>query len=265
MFKNFMTRRFRELLVAAILAGMVAVAAQASTLRLKDGSVVHGTYLGGTKDQVQFLVNGEVKIFNTADVASITFVSDPQAQDLASASGLVQTVTVPEGTPILIRMIDGIDSSVNRPGDIFHASLEDALTVGDVVVAPKDADAYGKLVEVKSAGRLAGKSELRLELTGVRTLDGSIQPVVTGDYEAAGKSRTKQTVKHSVIGAVAGTVIGAVAGGGEGAAIGAAAGAGAGAGVSLITHGPQVKVPSETLLKFRLAQPFTFTAAKQSE
>jgi hypothetical protein len=38
---------------------------------------------------------------------------------------------------------------------------------------------------------------------------------------------------------------------------GAAVGAGAGAVVNVATRGEQVNVPSETLLEFRLEQPFT--------
>jgi hypothetical protein len=61
-------------------------------------------------------------------------------------------------------------------------------------------------------------------------------------------------------GAVLGAIIGGIAGGGKGAAIGAGAGSAAGAGVQVLTRGQQVKVPSETLLEFRLQQPVTITA-----
>lgn len=253
-------------LVAAILLVAVAAAAQTSTVHLRDGQLVMGTYLGGTKDQVQILVNGQVKIIDTSDISSIEFLA-PEADSAVSGdstNGLTQMVTVPEGTPILIRMIDTVDSSVNQPGDIFHASLEDDLRVGDVVVARKDADVYGRLVSVRSAGRVTGKSELALELTGIRTVSGDIEPIVTGDYEQAGKSRTKQTVEHSVLGAALGAVIGGVAGGGGGAAKGAGIGAAAGTGVTVITRGQKVKIPSETLLQFQLAQPFTITLRKPS-
>ncbi len=299
-------------LVALGLAAVLttAVAAQASTLKLKDGRQFQGTYLGGTEGQVQFLINGQVRLFNTSQVYEIDFVtpepppdaaqppappSPPPAQspdqppdqsqaqppdqsqaqppdqsqaqppDQSNYPGLTQSVTVPQGTTIMIRMIDSLDSSVNRPGDIFHASLTDDLKIGDVVVARKDADVYGKLIQVQSAGRATGKSELALELTGIRTVNGSIQPIVTGQYEEAGKSRTKQTVEHSIIGAAIGAVIGGVAGGGGGAAKGAGIGGAAGAGVTLITHGQQIKIPSETLLNFQLSQPFMITVAKASE
>ena len=53
------------------------------------------------------------------------------------------------------------------------------------------------------------------------------------------------------------------AGGGKGAAIGAAAGGATGAGVQVLTKGQQVKVPSETLLEFRLQQPVIVAAAQR--
>jgi hypothetical protein len=50
-------------------------------------------------------------------------------------------------------------------------------------------------------------------------------------------------------------------GGGPGAAVGAGVGGAAGAGVQLATRGKEVKVPSETLLEFRLQQPAVVKAA----
>ncbi len=55
--------------------------------------------------------------------------------------------------------------------------------------------------------------------------------------------------------ALLGTVIGAIAGGGKGAAIGAVAGAGAGAGAQVLTRGPALHIPPETILGFRLDHP----------
>lgn len=298
----------KRLFVLAVgIALSAAVAAQAGTLKLKSGQQYAGTYLGGTRDEIQFEIAGQVKIFKTADVASIDFDSADAADaapaaapaavpaaataapvgsfgatgDTATAAaapatassgvigqnanGATNTVTVPQGTELMIRMIDSVDSSVNKPGDIFHASLEDDLRVAGVVVARKDADVYGKLMEVQSAGRVTGKSELALQLTGIRALNGTIQPIVTGDYSQVGKSRTGQTVKHGLGGALLGAVIGAVAGGGGGAAKGAVIGGAAGTAVTAITRGQQVKVPSETLLQFQLAQPFTITVPNSSQ
>jgi hypothetical protein len=54
---------------------------------------------------------------------------------------------------------------------------------------------------------------------------------------------------------VAGALIGALAGGGKGAAIGTLAGGAAGAGTQAITAGKKIRVPAETVLTFKTAQP----------
>ena len=167
-------------------------------------------------------------------------------------------VQIPAGTTMSIRMIDGVDSSVNQPGEIFHASLDAPIVVGDQVVVPKDADVYVRLASASSAGRVSGRSELRLELVKLE-FQGQSYPLNSSTYSLAGSSRGKDTAKKVGIGAVLGTVIGAVAGGGKGAAIGAAAGAGAGGAYQAATRGKQVKIQSETKLDFQLEQPVTVT------
>jgi outer membrane lipoprotein SlyB len=157
-------------------------------------------------------------------------------------------------------MIDAVDSSKNHVGDIFHASLETDLNVNGVLVARKGTDVYGRLASSEKSGNFSGKSELQLELTRL-VIDGRDYPVVSSDYNVQGKSQGSSAAKKVGGGAVAGAIIGAIAGGGKGAAIGAAAGGGAGAGVQILTKGQQVKVPSETLLEFRLQQPVTVTPA----
>jgi hypothetical protein len=158
-------------------------------------------------------------------------------------------------------MIDSVDSSKNHVGDIFHASLETDLTLNGMLVARKGTDVYGRLAEAKEAGHIAGSSELQLELTRM-VIDGHDYPVVSSDYTLQGKGRGSNTAKKVGGGAVAGAIIGAIAGGGKGAAIGAGVGSAAGAGVQVLTRGQQVKVPSETLLEFRLQQPVTVAATQ---
>jgi hypothetical protein len=159
-------------------------------------------------------------------------------------------------------MIDGVDSSKNHVGDIFHASLETDMTVNGVLVAHKGADVYGRLANAKEAGHIAGSSELQLELTRL-VIDGKDYPVVSSDYTLQGKGRGKNTAEKVGGGAALGAIIGAIAGGGKGAAIGAGVGAGAGGAVQVLTRGQQVKVPSETLLEFRLQQPVMVTPTER--
>lgn len=55
-----------------LLAGF-ALAAQADTLRLRSGARVNGSYLGGSADEVRFMVNDEVERYPRADVVEIDF------------------------------------------------------------------------------------------------------------------------------------------------------------------------------------------------
>jgi hypothetical protein len=167
-------------------------------------------------------------------------------------------VEIAAGTTITIRMIDGVDSSVNRAGEIFHASLDAPIVIGDEVVVPRGADVYVRLVSANSAGRMTGKSELHLELVKLE-FQGQSYPLVSSTYDVSGSSRGANTAKKVGIGAVAGTLLGAIAGGGKGAAIGAVVGGGGGAVWNGVTHGQQVKIPSETKLDFQLDQPTTVT------
>jgi len=269
--------RVNRFISAVVLALFFAGAATADTLELKDGRVLKGKYLGGTQAVLRFELNGEVQTFNTADIVALTFtgysrgadpaMAPPAAVAPVAANSTAPTapggqVTIPAGQPLLVRMIDGVDSSKNHVGDVFHASLETDLTVGNSVVARKGTDVYGRLAEAKEAGHIAGSSELQLELTRI-VIDGKDYPVVSSDYTLQGKGRGKNTAEKVGGGAALGAIIGAIAGGGKGAAIGAGVGAGAGGAVQVLTRGQQVKVPSETLLEFRLQQPATVASTQR--
>jgi hypothetical protein len=265
--------KWKRFLTAAALGLLLGGMASADTLELKDGRVVHGKYLGGTQVVMRFEVNGEVQTFNTNDIVALTFTgrfaggppavapsamapATPPPVAPAPAAEYDGSVTIPAGQSLLVRMIDGVDSSKNHVGDVFHASLETDLMLNNSIVARKGADVYGRLAEAKEAGHISGSAELQLELTRL-IIDGKDYPVVSSDYSLRGKGRGSDTAKKVGGGAVAGAIIGAIAGGGKGAAIGAGVGSAAGAGVQVFTRGQQVKVPSETLLEFRLQQPVT--------
>src|SRR5207245_9440835 len=49
--------------------------AAADTLEMKDGRVLKGEYLGGTRVVLRFELNGEVQTFNTSDIVALQFTS----------------------------------------------------------------------------------------------------------------------------------------------------------------------------------------------
>jgi hypothetical protein len=248
--------RNRNLVIAICLTASMA---WADSLELKNGSLINGKFLGGTESAISFQVGSEVQSYNLGDIISLKFDSGTVSSDTSASMGAVAPtqapayVTIPAGTRISVRTIDGIDSTKNHVGDRFEASLAEPITVDGNVAVAKDADVYGRLTESKTSGTFTGRSELQVELTGI-VVNGQTVPLATGEYELSGKSRGASTAKRTVGGAAVGGIIGALAGGGKGAGIGAAVGGGVGAGSEVITKGDQVKIPSETLLDFTLQQ-----------
>jgi hypothetical protein len=112
--------------------------------------------------------------------------------------------------------------------------------------------------------REIGPHELVLDLESI-TVEGRRYVVDASGGQAyttdrrSGVGKNERTAKYVGGGAIIGSIIGAIAGGGKGAAIGAAAGAATGAGAQTVTRGRSIRVPSESLLTFRLDRPLYTT------
>src|SRR6202041_1206449 len=264
--------RFTRSIAATVLGLLFAGPAMADPLELKDGRLLQGRFLGGTQALMRFSVNGEVQTFNVTEIVALTFTNNyasadggpapaPAAQAVAPAPAALPAgspITIPAGQPLLVRMIDGVDSKKNNVGDIFHASLETDLNVNGSLVARKGTDVYGRLANAKGAGRLAGSSELQLELTRM-VINGQDYPAVSSDYPLRGNGRGSNTAEKVGGGAALGAIIGAIAGGGRGAAIGAGAGGAVGAGDVLLTRGQAAEIKVETRVSFRVQDSITIT------
>jgi hypothetical protein len=188
----------------------------------------------------------------TANSGSSTNTSSSVVAPVAPAPAPEpQPVAVPSGTQLSIRLTDQLDSEKAQVGDVFHASIASPITVGDATVIPTTADVEGRVVDVKSAGRFAGQSDLVLELTRLH-MNGKSYPLATDQWSKKGSSRGKATAGKVGGGAAVGAILGGIFGGGKGAAIGAAAGAGAGTGVAGATKGQQIILKPETVLEFHL-------------
>jgi hypothetical protein len=185
----------------------------------------------------------------------------PRQRTRSASSAVVRpsaasVVTIPEGTPLSVRLVDSIDSDRSKDGDSFHATLDSPILARGRVVVPKDADVEGEVQALKSAGHFTGRSEIALVLTKL-SFNGKSYEMETDQYTKEGASRGKRTAETVGGGAALGALIGGLTGGGKGAAIGAGIGAGAGTGVQAVTKGQQIHLPSETVLEFRLNSPLT--------
>jgi hypothetical protein len=175
----------------------------------------------------------------------------PMNNTVQSQSDSYSAMIFPKGTPVVIRTISAIDTDRNRVGDVFEATLEDAMVWGNQTVFPRGTTVKGRIAYAKESGKLSGQSQLVLELTDI-IANGRTYFLRTSDYTEIGSSRGNRTAATVGGTAALGAIIGAIAGGGKGAAIGAASGAAVGTGVQVVTRGEVLRIPAETVLEFKL-------------
>ncbi|MBN2336927.1 MAG: hypothetical protein JXP48_00185 [Acidobacteria bacterium] len=273
-------------LAAIMILGGIA---RADQIVLRDGTAYSGKFMRGDADTVEFRVLGRIEIFPVADIDRITFTQPEPIQAEAPAAAqaarelppveagetlstdagtAAESAVTPAaatadgtvfaaGTAVTVRTTSAIDTDRNRVGDVFEAILEDPLVSGDRTVAPRGSLVKGRIAFSRESGKLAGRSELVLELTEL-VVDGRSHILDTSDYTEVGASRGNRTAATVGGTAALGAIIGAIAGGGKGAAIGAASGAAVGTGVQVVTRGETLKIPAETILEFRLRTPLVF-------
>jgi hypothetical protein len=259
------------------IAGIALVCASlgfADMVTLKNGSVINGTYLGGTARQVRIDDGSNVQTLDVSDIQRIEFggmvpppppqrdrdrdrdrpvlmrpqeSAPPPPPPPMNQGGFM----LPAGTNIVVRMIEGVDSERDRVGQSFRASLDQPVMIDGNQAIPRGTDVIVRLVDAKQSGKLAGRTELTLSLQSIN-FNGQSVDVNTQSIKEESSSRTARTAKVAGGTAALGAIIGGIAGGGKGAAIGAGAGAATGAGVELATSGQRVRVPSETRLTFVL-------------
>jgi hypothetical protein len=169
------------------------------------------------------------------------------------------TVTLNAGMLLPVRLVDGLSSERNLPGDTFTATLDKELVMDGFVIAERGARVDGKVVAADRGGRVKGVAAIAVELTRLRTSDGQNIAVQTDSFERHAEETHTQDAAKVGGGAALGAIIGAIAGGGKGAAVGAAAGGAAGAGGVLLTRGKEARLPSETRISFRLRSPVIIT------
>jgi hypothetical protein len=235
--------------------------AVADTVELRDGTLVQGKYVGGTVSTIRIEAADGVKVLETANVLALTFGSAAAAPSSAPAPAAAgqpaaaavpaaaQSVTVPAGSVLTIRL-DAAVSSKDPEGKKFSGKLLADLVADGKTVAKAGSPVYGQVEQSKQAGRLAGKSELKISLTGI-DMGGQIQPIMTTNFSETGKSSFRKTARNTAGGALVGAAVDDDGGAGVGAAVGV--------GVSLIRKGDSVTAPAGMILEFRLTQPFQVT------
>jgi len=183
----------------------------------------------------------------------------PAAQPQPGASPVIRPadVNVPAGTTLAIRINQHISVKTTPAGSRFTGELaEGYVDANGRTILPRGTPVSGVVEESHERGRFKGASVLDLRLTSL-TLNGQNYPLATHDVVRSKKGKGKRTGAFIGGGAGLGALIGGLAGGGKGALIGAGAGAGAGTAGAAFTGNRDLDIPSETIIRFRLADDLT--------
>jgi len=166
---------------------------------------------------------------------------------------------IPQGTHLLLRMVNSIDTRTAAEGNQVYLRTDSPLVADSQVVVPVGAYVQGTVAQIKRSGRVKGRAELSIRLDTLTLADGKVlkfsprlsavdsagsNQKVTGEND---RIRQGSDVGHDAtrIAILAGT--GASIGGlatqtVRGAGIGAGAGAAVGVAVALLTRGREVEL-----------------------
>ena len=265
-------------------AEVPADAAPRATILLRDGTRETGTVLSTNPKEITIRDDNSTRTIEMARVKSVVYgdlapASSDAKQSAAADYGdpahdlhnhpmesaiKTKTYGLPVGTQVAVRTEETIDSAKAVEGQIFAAEIASNVVdaAGDIVI-PKGANAQIVVKSATKGGKIQGASDLIIDLKTV-SIDGRLYRIDTADIREKGKSgvgMNKRTAEYTGVGAGIGAIIGAIAGHGKGAAIGAGSGAGAGSLTQILTRGPSIKIPVESVLTFRLDHEFHVTAA----
>jgi hypothetical protein len=248
-----MLTRIASILAAILISGLPA---HPDVLHLRSGANIEGTLLGADARELQFVGDdGVPRTYAINDIDGIRFSepppSPPPPPPPKPAPAHRPRITIPAGTVVSVRLIDGIEASSAVTGQNYRASLDDPIMIGGNVLVPRGANALVRVTNVVKGGKMKGSDELSLKLYSI-AVRGKNVDLVTSDVPFKTKGEGKPAMRKTFGGAGLGAAIGAIAGGGTGAAIGALAG-GAGGAVVAGSSKTHLKLPAETRVQFTLS------------
>lgn len=175
-------------------------------------------------------------------------------------------ITVLEGTPLQVMNDMPISSRETKAGTRLSFTVTRDVVVDGILVVPCGAAAFGTVVSSKQAGRLAGASNLTLQLTALN-LGGKSYPLYTPPFKVVGESKTRATAQKIATGATVGALAMDIridpskvhtqnpAPRWFNDSIGAGLGASVGTAIAASTPPSIALIPAESQMEFTLASP----------
>ena len=179
---------------------------------------------------------------------------------LSAASAVAFAAEIPQGTHVLLRMENSINTRTAQEGDYVYLRTASPVAIDGQIALPEGSYVQGVVVQSKRSGRVAGRAELGIRLETLTLATGKVLKFsphvssaedqengqkVTGKENTieAAPSKGKDAERIAILAGSGAAIGGGVAGGGwQGAGIGTGIGAGVGIATVLLTRGKEVEL-----------------------
>ncbi len=178
--------------------------------------------------------------------------------------------SVPAGTTLHCRLTQTLSTKMNYQGDLFIATVAEALILDGRDVIPVGSTLEGRVARMERPGRVRGAGEMRLAAERIIFPDGRSYPLSAQLMNAYGAEGAKvaseegtvkgptsrlRTLEEIGIGMGGGGFLGTIFGGFHGAVVGGALGGAAGFVDTIRRRGKDLTLPAGTELKYQLTRP----------
>ncbi|MBV8841400.1 MAG: hypothetical protein JO307_01190 [Bryobacterales bacterium] len=181
---------------------------------------------------------------------------------------------IPEGSHLLLKMVNSITSRTAQDGDRVYLRTASPIAVDGEMIVPPESYVTGVVSHVKRSGKVSGRAELAIRLETLTFPSGkslrftphvaSVDAGEFGQKVEGGESTVKQApstgedAKQIAILAGTGASVGGLADRSwKGAGIGAAAGTAVGFATALLTRGHEVELLAGSTLDVVFERPLT--------
>jgi hypothetical protein len=190
---------------------------------------------------------------------------------LAAAAWAQSAVSVPEGTPLKVKLQTTISTFSSKVGDQFQGKLIDPVLIDGKTVIPAGATVEGRVTKLNEPRRIKGKPSIGIFPEHIVLPDGQrymlnavlVDTNISGTdvneeglFKGSGHDRRDQIEIAGGTGAA--MLLGGLIGGGPGLLVGGAVGAGATTTHWLVQRRSAV-LPSGTQLMLELSRPMTMS------
>jgi hypothetical protein len=219
----------------------------------EDGGVVQGKLTDRDVKEVKVDVGRTVRSVPRENISDVRLVPAETPVVLPPAARF-REYTVPEGTPLRVRLSSSVSSGTSKVEDPVEGTLTEALVVDDITVAPAGSRVRGEVTAVQPSPK-KGSASLAFQFRTL-TISGHDDPyaIVAGISRVAPSEKKDDVVTIGAPAAV-GAIVGGILGGKKGAVVGAVVGGGAGTAIVLTSTGKEITLPAGTEVSMTLKAP----------